>query len=325
MTKVYVLDQNLADPRFRGCVFARKSRSVLGFENPVMDFLPQNLESLDWSVNKLSSSWKPQTVKGPASGFNDYPCLEMSIPVFSTRAVDGLTPILQLNGELLPLKTDIGSYWAFNLETKLDALDLKKSEISRTGPKKTAVWASYFSFKPSKLKSATIFRVRELPSFILVTDLFRERVERAGLNGFVFNEVWPLPEGTNWRLEAAARSKKNKSRRLAGESLILRFRLKLLRPNPKEKEFAKRIEKQLRDLLEVKSLNDKFYGSVECTEIVDGEFRVFCVCPSTDELAAYLSDWLSHDLWGGEVDIVKRYGNLFDEKAKEKRIVIRKI
>ena len=124
-------------------------------------------------------------------------------------------------------------------------------------------------------------------------------------------------------MEEAARRKKSNALKLVGESLILRLRLKKPQPSPKEKRLASDIEQSLRSELHVNSLEQRYWGSVEVTEFEDGEYRVFCSCPSCDQLAEHLSDWFESVVWENDFDIVKRYGHLYDRKAKEKRIQIR--
>lgn len=98
---------------------------------------------------------------------------------------------------MLPLKTEVGKYYAYVLLTKLDALDLKKSRLLRSRDDATAFDIEYYAFNKSKLPDAAIFRVREHPRKDLVTDSFKARAEQAGLNGLNFIQVWPLPEGSD--------------------------------------------------------------------------------------------------------------------------------
>jgi hypothetical protein len=319
---VYILKPDLVDPRFNGFIYGAKAKSTLGLEDPVDDFHPINANSIKWKPRNLLQSWKPQPVDGPVNPFNDYPCLELATPVFSRRAVDALGDILTRNGELLPLQTNAGEYFAYNLKTIRNALDLRKSIIRRTSPEETGS-IKYFSFKNDTLIDTTIFRVPENPNINLVTDVFKERVESSCLNGFNFTPVWPLPEGTDWRMEEAKRRKKNKAVKLVGESLILRLRLKKPKPSPNEKRLASDIEQSLRSTLKLDSLEERYWGGFEVAEFEDGEYRIFCSCPNADQLAEHLSDWLESVPWENDFDIVKRYGNLFDKKAKEKRIQIR--
>ena len=323
LINVYILEPNLVDPRFNGFIYGAKAKSTLGLEDPVDDFHPINADSIKWKPRNLAANWKPQPVDGPVNSFNDYPCLELATPVFSKRAVEALGDILASNGELLPLRTIKGEYFAFNLKTIRNALDLRKSILRRTSPERTAISIDYFSFNTTNLIDTTIFRVPENPNIELVTDVFKERVESSCLNGFSFIPVWPLPEGTDWRMEEAKRRKNNKAAKLVGESLILRLRLRKPKPSPNERRLASDIEQSLRSTLKVSSLKERYWGSVEVAEFEESEYRIFCSCPDVDQLAGHLSDWLESVPWENDFDIVKRYGNLFDKKAKEKRIQIR--
>lgn len=324
---IFVLEPNLYDPRFRGFIWP-DAPSLLGLEELFLDFKVENGEYLDWKPRSLQSVWKPVKVTSPTpvNAFNDYPCLELSTPVFSRRAVDALGEMLTQNGELLQLITDVGEYYAYVCLTKLDALDQKKSRILRPKePNTTAFDIEYFAFKKTKVPKEAIFRVREHPGIYLVTDAFKARAEQAGLNGMRFIKVWPLPEGFDYGMEDAQRNKKSKAAKLVGEALILRLRLKKEKPSPSEKKSAKEIESSLRARLKVNSLKERYRGTIEVSEFEDGEFRIFCTCPDCEELTEYLADWLEEVPWNYDFDIVKRYGNLYDKKAKEKRVSIRSV
>lgn len=324
---IFVLKPNLTDPRFRGFVWP-DAPSFLGLDELFCDFEEENGEYLDWRPRQLASVWKPVKVTSPTpvNAFNDYPCLELVTPVFSRRAVDALGEMLTYNGELLPLITDVGEYFAYVCLTKLDVLDQKKSRVLRPRePGTTAFDIEYFAFKKSNLPKADIFRVREHPGIYLVSDAFKARAEEAGLNGLHFIKVWPLPESSDWGMEDAQRLKKSKAVKLVGEALILRLQLKKEKPSTIEKKNAKEIETSLCSKLKVDSLSEKYRGSVEVSEFEDGEFRVFCTCADCEELAEYLADWFEQVPWDHDFDIVKRYGNLYDKKAKEKRVTIKRV
>ena len=322
---VYMRKPNLIDPRFQGCIFASKAKSLRGKSYPSEDFRVENGMSPDWQPRELGSIWQPQPVKGPTHAFNDYPCLDLNTPAFSRRAVDALGSMLTDNGELLPLKTKIGEYYAFNCMTKIAALDIKKSEIERPCLDEIALDVPYFVFLKVKLKGATFFRIPELPNSYFVTNVFKERVDSAGLNGMNFIPVWPLPEGSDWRSDQAKRDRKSKAVQLVGQALILRFRLQKPKPSATERKLAAEIEESLAKTLRVESLSAPYWGTIEVSEFEDGEFRIFCTCPRCDELAQHLSDWFEQVPWNYDFDIVKRYGNLHDQKAKEKRVAIRKV
>jgi hypothetical protein len=323
VNNIYVLKPVLNDPRFRGFVFGPEKTSRLGLEHVLYDFDPENPMSINWQPRRLSPVWRPLEVEGDVAPFNDYPCLELATPVFSQRAAEVLGEMLSNNGELLPLITKSGDYLAFNLLTKLDALDLTKSKVNRSKQDEIGTYIHYFAFRKAKLKGASVFRVPEHHGFILVTDQFKERAEAAGLNGMDFSPVWPLPENVMWRQEKAARDKKSKTIRLSGQALILRLRLKSSSPDTGEKVMAEEIRSSLDSVLKVESLSDPYRGMIEVSEFEDGEFRIFCSCPDCEELADHLADWVAKVVWDSDFDIVKRYGNLYDQKAKEKRVSIR--
>ncbi len=321
---IFRLKPDLYDPRFHGFVFTG-APSCLGFEGLVNDFKVEGGDSLDWKLRSLRAVWKPVNVTGPVNAFNDYPCLELTTPVFSRRAVYALGKMLTDNGELLPLITDVGEYYAYVCLTKVEgALDWKKSRISwPSEPNSTAFLIEYFAFKKTKVPTAAIFRLAEHTVMHFVSDAFKARAEEAALNGLHFIKVWPLPEGTDYDMEDIKLNRNRKAAKLAGHAVILRFQLRAERPSKKEKAAAQQIEESLRKLLQPRSLQDRYWGTVEVTEFVDGELRVFCSCPNCDDLFDYLKDWIESVPLENEIHVMKRYGHIYDRKAKEERIIVR--
>lgn len=320
---VFGLRCNMTDPRFSACfTIAPEAHSVLGHEQAVDDLGVIDGMSLGWRTQPLARHWKPMPVVGRVNPFNDYPCLELIQPVFSRRAVDALGDMLVSNGDLLPLNTKVGEYFLFVVQTKIDALNVAKSRLSRSRDDQVAARIVSFNFRAEKLDNATIFRIPEQPNYTLVTDHFKDRVEQAGLNGFEFAKVWPLPENSDWFMEHRAWQRQQKAAKLAGEAIVLRFSLRGDTPSPSERQEAADIEAALASRLKVESLAAPYRGSVEVTEFADGEFRVFCTCPSAEQLADLLMPWLEHVSWSGDMSMTKRFGNLFDKKAKEKRVAV---
>lgn len=321
-TSVYMLKPNLTDPRFEGFIIGDNVESVLGNECPLQDLKVDNGGSLDWQPKRLRAAWRPMAVNGPVQPFNDYPCIELNKPAFSHRAVNALGEFLADNGEVLPLAADIGEYYAFNALTKLEALNVSKSRMTRTRNDSTAIAIDYFVFKPSKLKGASIFRIREKENQYFVTDQFKDRVEQACLNGMTFTKVWPLPEDGDWLKDRAELRRKQKKVTLVGEGLTVCLKLKKPKPSPAEKQMATLIGDELQSQRLSVSTAEPYLGSVERSEVVDGEWHIRCTCPSCDALAEHITDWLSNLDWKGEIAILKRYGNLFHGRAKQRRVTI---
>ena len=322
---IYVLDQILDDPRFEGLIFSESAKSVLGRQSAYDDWEYDNCSSQDWSVPRLERTWKPQPVEGSVRPFNDYPCLELIIPAFSARAVEALRHFLEPNGEILPLSHSKGTYYAYQILTKADIINVKDSFIEwfsdDAARENVALDITRYEFKKAKLKGHSIFRLKENQSEVMVTEAFKQRVEECGLNGFQFTKVWPLPPGVYWRdAQIQARRAKVKKLGLQGEALILRFRSANNEADAKEKRLIKSYEQQLNQLLVTQaSLDAPYYGAIEAVEFSDDDCRIYLTCPKVEPLLELLHDWIHACKWPGEFHIVKRFGNLYDTKAKETR------
>jgi hypothetical protein len=323
--EVYILKPDLVDPRFFGFQLSPEAKSLLGLEMASSDFDVDNAQSLSWTPRRLQPIWRPQPVVGPTRLYNDFPCIALSkIPAFSKRAVDALGEMLTDNGELLPLVSDTGEYFAYNVLTKIDCLDERNTRYMRPGERNAALMlVESFAFHESKLAGATIFRIPQQQKKYLVTNVFKERVEKARLNGFHFIKAWPLPLGTTWRDVDCKQSRRSKGVKLVGQAFVLRLRLKGDAPNAWEEELATKIKESLEQMLKQATLDEPYWGFVEATEFQDGEFRIFCTCPDCERLADHLSTWMIELPWESEVMFIKRYGNLYDQKAKEKHFAIR--
>ena len=60
---------------------------------------------------------------------SDFPLMAFHVPVFNERAAGLLRPLLIDNGERLPLLCDERTYFAHNVTTVPEALDLEKSSV----------------------------------------------------------------------------------------------------------------------------------------------------------------------------------------------------
>lgn len=142
----------------------------------------------------LAPSWAPWKVEvARPEGYEhlpmgDFPVMALHVPVFSERAVALLRPLLIGNGELLPLSCDEGSYFAYNVTTLLDALDVEKSSIIRFSDGRIMNISAY-EFFADKVTSP-IFKIPQVPLMdVFVTDEFQEAVSRHDLKGFAFKPV----------------------------------------------------------------------------------------------------------------------------------------
>jgi hypothetical protein len=322
LERVYLLRQILDDPRYEGFAASRSRGFRPGSHSIVYDFMPDSFDSRDWTVPRLTPIWKPLRVSGRVKEFNDYPCLNLSVPAFSRRAATALADFLDVNGELLPLATALGEYYAYNVLTVVDALDQKKSVFDIEQGSVLPDEIVRYEFKPSVVRRLSIFRIVEDPIRTYVTQKFVDRAEKHALNGFDFQLLWPLPPGVEWRkLAQKAGRKRNRDpagRPVKGNSVIIRMRLSGSRPTSDERRRAEAILDELDEKLLSRTSKTAVIGSLEGHEFVKRDFRIFLSCPDADALAKMLLPWLRKVKWDKPgVQGIKRYGEYVDPEARE--------
>ncbi len=185
---VYLLRKIRDDPRYEG---------FGGGETFIRGGLPQNRVSHDWQKLRMLPSWKSPEVAGRVRKFNDFPCVGL-MPAFSQRAVDALREFLEPNGELLPLNTPLGSYYAYNVTTIVDALDVRRSKIKWSIKPYTAFEVERYELIAKKVEGHSIFHIPVTANDVYVTEVFVQRAQEHGLMGMDFQKVWPFPRGVEW-------------------------------------------------------------------------------------------------------------------------------
>ena len=131
------------------------------------DFHPNKFNDGKWIPLRLAATWKPAKLIGDVWPENDYPgegAPAYLTPVFSARAVDGLREFLEPNGELLPVLTPLGTYFAYNVTTVVDAIDDVKSDVDWWFDSRIrARGVNSFVFKPKMLDGLSIFKIPQTP------------------------------------------------------------------------------------------------------------------------------------------------------------------
>ncbi len=316
VTSIYFLEKVTDDPRFEGFALL-PSKSILGRNSLDDDVTPGFSianESINWSQPKLSRNWRVPKVTGRVSEFNDYPCMDMFLPVFSENSTRALSPILELNGELLPLDSDTNTkYYFYNITTIVDVLDLEKSKcVFWSDPPTTAVDIEYFYFREDAVKGLSVFRIPQYPMAVFVTNVFLDYVEQNELNGFVFRKVWPISIESNWRESEYSLSLKNKELKKNTMVVILngfneRYNSEIL----ESKNTA------IDAILSVSSLEDQYFGSYEGSDLVGDELRLFFSCPDVDDLFSFIKSELFNIDFADSIQVLKRYGAMYQLGVKE--------
>jgi hypothetical protein len=316
------------DPRFEGFAFVREE-SLRGKRSLQADFMPDNVlaQGRDWTVTPLIPRWIPQHVSGRVGPFNDYPCISLTIPVFSHRAVDALRDLLEPNGELLPLVSSLGEYYAYNATTVVDIIDHDRSNVQWANEKHvTAFEVLRYECLPEKMNSLSIFRIVEKPSTTYVSQAFVDRVQQHELQGFHFIKLWPLPEGVSWQeLDKKERKKKVqvKTKRGAtlakGNAVVLRLPIAKAKPSKAEKNRLAKLMDEIDGLLYDPTAKQgaPYLGSLEGDDVVEGELRLFFSCPDANALVEKLRPWLKTRSWPGGMKVLKRYGEMADANCRD--------
>ena len=301
--------------------------SLFGRGKIADDFYPTVRSDWNWTPKILTPLWKPIRVVGRVRPFNDFPCMAPTIPVFSKRAVDGLRDYLEPNGEILPLDSNVGEYFAFNCTTVVEILDQGKCVANWSGERRpaTANWIKWFSVIPERAIGLTIFHLRELCNRVFVTDQFVQRVQLLRLNGFNFVKVWPFPEGVDYGLKNSERRRQrgNRVRSVSGikevksESMTIDFPLMSSKISLEEKKTIARFQDELDALLVTHSEDEVYFGNLEGRTTGKGKTRLVLSCPDCKALLEKLRPWLISLEWPAKPLVYLRHGSWDDTEVEE--------
>src|SRR5262249_26056029 len=143
-----------------------------------------------------------------------------------------------------------------------------------------------------------IFKDRSLPANQLCTQRFVDRVQSAGLQGFIFIPLWPLQPGTTYHTERyrlcrlAEKWKPNSltSLEIKGNTVVLRLCCQRKKATKEEVAAAEgvmaHLEKSLYDPSQAQP--ESYVGNIEGSDVVDFEIRVFISTPDCERLLTHL-------------------------------------
>ncbi|MGB8455800.1 MAG: DUF1629 domain-containing protein [Anaerocolumna sp.] len=152
--------------------------------------------SINFDGRRFGSKWNPleytKYYEHKELPLSDAPFSVPGIPIFSIKAIECLKEVLGKNMEILPVYIDEQEFYLLNVLEVVDCLDYDKSEIKYfSGEPKRIMKIVKYAFIEQKLNGKNIFRIKEQKrAGLFVTDKFKEAVEKSGLEGFEFREVW---------------------------------------------------------------------------------------------------------------------------------------
>lgn len=322
--RVYNLEPVTDNPLFEGLALERSE---------LLEFAPKDWirNYQTWQPQSLKATWPTPEVIGNVRRFNDFPCINLSRPAFSQRAVDLLRDVLEPNGELLPVRHRIGTYYFYNCTRMVSAADLTRSDVIRLDGG-LITRTNGLVFIDERLDGLTIFKERTQLAQLFCTQTFVDRVEAAGLQGFVFVPIWPLPDGVTYHDEmyrVRQLSEKWKPRDapaldIKGNTVVLRLYCDRKKATKKEVAAAEQVMSHLEAALYDEDQKDaeSYFGSVEGHDVVDCEIRVFLSAPDGDRLLTRIMPALRSLPWPGRFHVVKRRGHYVDEDAAEEYVQV---
>lgn len=138
-----------------------------------------------WSPLKVEID--PETKQRPAC---DFPHLITGTLAMTETALQVIAPLLDGNGELLPLRSQTQTYWVFNVTRLVDCLD----DANTTGDRLESgrLWhVDQFAWLPDCYDETHIFKIPEFKTGKpFVSDEFKIQVESNNLKGLRFNKAF---------------------------------------------------------------------------------------------------------------------------------------
>jgi hypothetical protein len=142
----------------------------------------------------IANTWQPLDVDWFEIGdpSSDFPYLAGLVPVFTDRAWGALRPLVEKYVECLPLRNNSPerpSVFAIHVLPILDCLDPASAKLRQFDGRILSI--QHYAFKAKQIAEIPIFRIQGYEfATVFINELFRARVETAGLRGLVFK---PLP------------------------------------------------------------------------------------------------------------------------------------
>jgi hypothetical protein len=279
-----------------------------------------------WESKLFGLDWVTPKVEGNLRLFNDYPCINLTFPAFSQRAIDILGESLRLDGELLPLRHELGTYYFYNITRIVSVfsrthVNNMRSDISNAEIDDTSQYS---------LDGVMLFKDRCYPSYQMCTQSFVDAVCANNLNGFIFVPLWPRREDVTFHTEwnrLSTLSKKLKSHNTSSidvdaNTIAIRLICKGRRASSAEKQSAEEIAVLFERLLYDPNQCDpaEYYGNVEGVDFLDHEIRIYLTTPDCDLLLQRLRTTLSALPWGGPFYVLKRRGHILDSMVPEEYV-----
>jgi hypothetical protein len=222
---IYYLDNYTDIKEYSGFVWSGSTPSLFGNANIEEDFELTYRESDGlWVPSVIGDKWKKISVfhdRDKVHEWNDYPMVSYT-PAFSKRAMDCLHDLLEPHGEILPVSSEDGDYFAYNCTTHIDVLDFERSVFFHSYLDDSELMDTYgvdkyeFTLSDDQIEELPFFRINRFDLYYFVNHRFVERIQEYSLNGFMPIKIWPFSDDVSWKesyREAMGRSQSAAAKR----------------------------------------------------------------------------------------------------------------
>jgi hypothetical protein len=118
--------------------------------------------------------------------------------ICDARAVEELREMLEMSGELLPLPHKGELFQTLNVTECVNVLDEEKTDWVIGQTTRQRIGIKRYAFHPERLPETPLFKIPETARAEILTtearidpeDEFKPAVERLGLTGLLFEELW---------------------------------------------------------------------------------------------------------------------------------------
>lgn len=163
----------------------------LEYKGNWFDFFSNLLDSNPLGVFEHTIEWKTIRDKKDLP-IGDFPCF--SVPAISQKAKYVLEKHFEGLVEIFPFAPNkkYGQFYFMNITNLLDSLDLEKSELKFALDGKRIMRIKRYVFQEKILEMNTnVFKLQNKKrGEIFVNEITKQLIEDAGLEGFIFTQVW---------------------------------------------------------------------------------------------------------------------------------------
>lgn len=181
MTEIYVLAK---DEKFPTLVQDDSEQKLTAETDFALIAASPDMHGKDFGADyrPLKLRVAPEDVR--KKGESDVQTHFMSFLIFTEKALGALAGLLEGGGQVLPVDSRFPNLKGFHVTRVLDdVVDFERSQyvMYEKGP-----LIRKLVLRKEKVENIPIFKIREDPTRVFVSDEFARRVERKGLKGFSF-------------------------------------------------------------------------------------------------------------------------------------------